>query len=381
MLNNTNFPGLDGFVWWTGIVEGRNDPELLSRVQVRMHVWHTEDKQLIPSENLLWAIPIFPTNSSNNTYCPKEGDAVFGFFIDGKDAQQPYIFGRFPDKPEKMYPEDKGFSDPGKESLADRPVEISERNMVDGEGITYKNAKVARYPNPINEQTTSRFARNQNLANTPLPFIQENTVRGIELAFGGTWDEIQPEYDTKYPYNDSKQSESGHFLDFDDTRDKERINFMHRTGTMYEINHSGTSHIKDLKHQYHIVHGTKRANYRGNLQVTVERFTRFKSKGKTFAEINDCLKVGTGSFIDVASTGEINLNSAVAINITAPLINLGGLVRTNLLHATTIAGTSIVGAVFEGTIAPPTVVAAFPQTVQSLNQEEAVVEEEAKIEE
>lgn len=96
MINKKNFPGLDGFVWWTGIVEGRKDPLKLGRVQVRIFGWHTGIKQMIPSENLLWAQPIFPGNSSNETYCPKEGDAIFGFYIDGDSAQYPFYFGRSP---------------------------------------------------------------------------------------------------------------------------------------------------------------------------------------------------------------------------------------------------------------------------------------------
>ena len=108
-----DFAGKNGFIWWVGIIENRVDPMCIGRCQVRIFGWHTENKQMIESENLLWAQPIFAANASNETYCPKEGDAVFGFYIDGKDAQQPYIFGRFPDKPEKIYPESKGFADPG----------------------------------------------------------------------------------------------------------------------------------------------------------------------------------------------------------------------------------------------------------------------------
>lgn len=293
MINSNNFPGMDGFVWWTGIVEDRKDPEKLERVQVRMYMWHVDDKSLIPTDKLFWAIPIFPSNSSNNSYCVKEGDAVFGFWLDSRDIQQPYIFGRFPDRPEKIYPPNKGFSDPGT-WLSDRPVEVASRTMRDGEGMTYSDAPPTRYPNPLNEQTTSRFARNENLEKTPLPFVKENIIKNVLGAFGVVWDEVDPDYATVYPYNDSKQSESGHYVDVDDTRKKERINLMHRTGTMQEMRHTGSIHRKDLRHAIQLVHGTDFKNIRGNLWHTTERFTRYRSKGKTFVEINADTRVGVG---------------------------------------------------------------------------------------
>jgi len=368
MLNNTNVPGLDGFVWWTGIVEGRQDPEKLSRVQVRMYVWHTDDKSLIPTDKLLWAHPVFPTNNTNETYCPKEGDAVFGFYIDGKDAQQPYIFGRFPDKPAKSYSAQKGFSDPGTD-MTSRPVEVSSRSMIDGEGLTYGDASPKRYPDPLDEQTTSRFARNQNIDKTPLPFVKQNVIKDIDIAYGGTWSEVDPDYGTVYPFNDSKQSESGHYFDIDDTRKKERINIMHRTGTMCEFRHTGSVHRKDLKHAYQIVHGSKLSNIRGNLWTTVERYTRFRSKGHVFVEVNADvdMKVAKNMHLvigDGATTGtltidvnDVQINAKSAVYLNTPLVEVSGVLRACSVESFFIGplfGTAAAAIVAgsEGTVAP-----------------------------
>ena len=43
-----NFQGQDGFVWFTGVVEDRNDPTKLGRVRVRCVGYHTDDKVKIP---------------------------------------------------------------------------------------------------------------------------------------------------------------------------------------------------------------------------------------------------------------------------------------------------------------------------------------------
>ena len=308
MMNKKNFPGLDGFIWWTGIVEGRKDPKKIGRLQVRVYGWHTDEKQYIPSEELIWAQPIFPTNSSNDTYTAKEGDTVFGFFMDGDSAQYPFVFGRIPDVPDKMYPTNKGFSDPGKD-MGDRPVQVASRTMNDGEGMDHSDAGATRYPNPLKEPTTSRFARNENIDKTPLPFVKQNIKKGIEAAMGLTWDECDPDYDAKYPYNDYVMSESGHFFDIDDTKNKERINLMHRTGTMHEVRHTGTVHRKDLRHAVHLVHGSELRNIRGNLWTTVERWTRYRSKGKILVEGNDHLKV------DIAKNMNLNIGGDLVVKV------------------------------------------------------------------
>ena len=45
-MNENYFMGLDGFVWFTGVVENRNDPAKLGRVQVRCLGFHTENLQI-----------------------------------------------------------------------------------------------------------------------------------------------------------------------------------------------------------------------------------------------------------------------------------------------------------------------------------------------
>ena len=49
-MNTTNFiTGKDGFIWFTGVVEDRDDPDKLGRVRVRAVGYHTEDKTDIPT--------------------------------------------------------------------------------------------------------------------------------------------------------------------------------------------------------------------------------------------------------------------------------------------------------------------------------------------
>ena len=99
MKSVTNFAGLNGFVWWVGVVENRNDPLKLGRCQIRIFGWHTDNLQLIPSKDLPWALPILPINDSKSFTTPVEGDYCVGFFMDGESGQFPIYFGVLPSIP------------------------------------------------------------------------------------------------------------------------------------------------------------------------------------------------------------------------------------------------------------------------------------------
>ena len=44
-MNNENFMGLGGFLWFFGVVEDRQDPLKVGRLRVRIVGVHTQDKQ------------------------------------------------------------------------------------------------------------------------------------------------------------------------------------------------------------------------------------------------------------------------------------------------------------------------------------------------
>lgn len=89
----------DNFNWWIGVVEDRFDPEQLGRVRARIFGYHTEDKILLPTKDLPWAIPIHDIHSAassgigNAPLGPLHGSWIIGFFLDGEDMQQPAFFG------------------------------------------------------------------------------------------------------------------------------------------------------------------------------------------------------------------------------------------------------------------------------------------------
>jgi hypothetical protein len=85
-----------------GVVESIMDPLTLGRVKVRCFNIHPEDRNLVPTEDLPWAIVLAPTTSASISgigWSPnglENGSWVHGFFFDGDECQYPVVDGVFP---------------------------------------------------------------------------------------------------------------------------------------------------------------------------------------------------------------------------------------------------------------------------------------------
>ena len=112
------FQGKDGYIWWNGVVEDRNDPLMIGRCKVRILGWHTADKAELPTDNLPWAQVLMPITSASQTGVghapvgPVEGTWVMGFYRDGELAQEPVMVGTLPGVPENFAKINTGFNDP-----------------------------------------------------------------------------------------------------------------------------------------------------------------------------------------------------------------------------------------------------------------------------
>ena len=63
MITDKNFlRKRNGFMWFTGVVEDRIDPEYLGRVKVRCIEIHTDDKLQLPTPDLPWAQVVLPVH-------------------------------------------------------------------------------------------------------------------------------------------------------------------------------------------------------------------------------------------------------------------------------------------------------------------------------
>jgi hypothetical protein len=113
-LIKTHFLGKDGFIWWIGQVVDQtkwagNLPETPTkttkdqkgfdfRYKVRIMGYHTAVPGELTDDDLPWAsvmLPVTAGTSGGARQTPqlRQGNFVYGFFLDGEDAQQPIIMG------------------------------------------------------------------------------------------------------------------------------------------------------------------------------------------------------------------------------------------------------------------------------------------------
>jgi len=195
-MQTNYFQGKDGFIWWHGVVEDRQDPLYLGRCKVRILGWHTEDKAELPTASLPWAQVLMPVTSASQTNVghapvgPVEGTWVMGFYRDGELGQEPVIMGTIPGIPENFAKQGTGFNDPRLDvPSADRqgqdetgkgikgvpgetldafpfpPKDI--KTISGGEALITSYSDTERkalsggslYPREINKPTTSKYAR------------------------------------------------------------------------------------------------------------------------------------------------------------------------------------------------------------------------------
>jgi hypothetical protein len=85
-------------MFYTGVVENRQDPLQLGRCQVRIVGLHTHDKSQLPTEQLPWSTPVQPVTSAAmngigmTPIGPVEGSTVIIMFADNAQ-QQPIMLG------------------------------------------------------------------------------------------------------------------------------------------------------------------------------------------------------------------------------------------------------------------------------------------------
>lgn len=242
--------GEEGFRWFIGVVEDRDDPKKLGRVRVRIYNVHpftssgAPDKVNVPTDHLPWANPINSIISAG--IIGKSGDGVgmsptgiivgstvFGFFLDGNECQMPVIFGTIAGAV-------------GKSEENEVPKNAREINAVS----SIKNSSKISAASPFPGEPASPYA-------------------------------------AKYPYNKALRTESGHLIEVDDTPNKERIHIMHKSGTYIEIDQQGNLVVKTVKDRYDIatsnhseyVGGNVNVRIKGNVNVLVDGTYTVESKG------------------------------------------------------------------------------------------------------
>ena len=318
-MSENYFMGLDGFVWFTGVVEDRNDPDALGRVRVRCLGFHTDDLSDIPTASLPWAHVMHPVTDpcmqglGNSPSFLVEGSWVIGFFRDAVEKQQPIIIGSLPGIPQSPPDYSKGFNDPrspfssqapyaGTPTYGPYPVDGDDYDMPSG--------------HDLGEPDTNRLAQGEGAeSHDALIKLRENRQTGIQTATQpnlseisdeavaeerGSFDEPHPrdiDYNNEdsedyglyrsglYPYNHVFESESGHLTEVDDTPGNERMMRHHAAGTYEEIIADGTKTTKVIGDNFEIIMKDSNVYVGGSVNLTIGGSVRHLVKGDYHLEV------------------------------------------------------------------------------------------------
>ena len=331
---NNYFMGQDGFSWFIGVVEDRADPEKASRVRVRCLGYHSADTQKIPTEDLPWASVMMPVTAGGNSgigvssHFLLEGTWVVGFFRDPA-KQEHVIMGALP----------------GVNSSETTNFTIASSSAAGGfsKGGGFKDPN-GKYPTSLYLDIADTNLLAQESTDTHPSRSVKDAKDSWSTASGSAEQPATTQTSAKYPTNHVFETETGHYVEFDDTEGNERIHLYHKKGTFIEIDSAGNMIIKTVGNVTNIVAGNMDTYVKGNYSVSAGGNIDIYA-GKNLTEKGDGNRKTTITGNDeVAITGTLtakvtkDVTNTYSANLTTTITALGSIKASG---AMTVGGSSI----------------------------------------
>ena len=330
--------GKDGFQWFVGVVEDRQDPKTLGRLKVRCLGHHTEDLNKLPTADLPWAHVMNPITSATVSGVGQsplgvvEGTWVVGFFTDGPSAQQPVIMGTLPGVPSTLPTKDSNL---GFQDVTNANYPKYKETDVNRLSVNEKDEN-GNETNPHSSLTIRRADRDLAVGVAQIDGIFEGVAQIPNDLDITLWNEPTTPYDASYPRNHVYESEGGHIKEFDDTPGKERIHERHTSGTGFEIHPDGSKVTRVKKDNYEVITDDNYLHIQGISRHTIDEGLRIRVNAKGEAGNNYNVEVGQGSNVNIeVNGGNINLTTlgsgqAAAGQTTAGDININAARNLNM---------------------------------------------------
>ena len=313
----SEFMGKNGFQWFVGVVEDRQDPKTLGRLRVRCLGYHTEDLVKLPTADLPWAHVMNPITSATVSGLGQtplgavEGSWVVGFFQDGSDAQQPIIIGTLPGVPSTLPDTDskKGFQDAVNGVYPKYTETDVNRLAVGDDDNPHSSLTIRQADRDLAVGTAQIDGIFAGVAQIPTDLDETAAIVAGRIT-GGSWNEPETPYDAQYPHNHVYESEGGHLREMDDTPGKERIHERHASGTGYEIHPNGSKVTRVKNDNYTITTGDDYTHIQGTQRHTTDEGVRIRCNANGEDGNNYNIEVGNGANVNVeVNKGNINLTT------------------------------------------------------------------------
>lgn len=157
---------------------------------------------------------------------------------------------------------------------------------------------------------TNFLAYDDHINKTNVKLKEDGRTEQVPVALDADkpWDQPKPPYNAEYPFNHVYESESGHVLEFDDTKENERISMWHKKGTFYEIDVNGTMVTKIVGDGYWILDRNGYVTVGGRVNITVEGDVNLYAKndvnlqvdGKVAGKVYNDMKLEVSGKMDLA---------------------------------------------------------------------------------
>lgn len=292
-MNNVGF---DNMLWFIGVVENIDKPT--GRVQVRcfgVHPSYAED----PDFDLPWATPINGTYG-NMSFIPQIAEWVFGFFVDGRDAQQPMIIGTVPGANATLPfgsedPAENVYVKPSKEAV-EKFGEPALHSSVTGEDTTETPLALAEVVKKDGIKTSDETS-----------FDEPDAVSGGDPSYVSV---IAPSYAKSY-------------VEVSASDGNEHVSITHATGAQVQIDNAGNIKIKSMGDTFVGSEGNMGEYVVGRKDLVVEgKYTIAVNGGDCVMKIAGDLIFDAMNDVNFNVAGKMNFNVGEGINMTGARIGL-----------------------------------------------------------
>lgn len=318
--------GFNNMMHFAGVVEDNLDLTNSGRVRVRVFGVHpprdsAHDGDSVPTDDLPWAT-VLDASFGSSPVIPSVGDWVFGFFIDGREAQQPVVMGRLPGMHLQM---PAGSGEPGEDAYLP-PESVAQFGKPD----------LHRY------QGGEGAGQGQTLAQRTLANIN------IMQANGETFDEppiMMPE--NNYNNRVVKSKDGDNFIVLGSGEDGAGSDYFlisHSSGSVFQIDANGTIFVKAFADKYNTTQGVESTYVKGSSHSTIGEDYTLKVGKSGKISVNGRLDIECTDF-NVRAARNINLDAGVKVNVSGAGIgmfasadDINMVAHTNLKALATLGG-------------------------------------------
>ena len=185
----------------------------------------------------------------------------------------------------------------------------------------FKDPK-GKYPLYLNEPDTNRLARHEEIKKTVVYNKELARETNVECAQGRSWNQSPIPYNAKYPFDHVYMSESGHIMEFDDTKNSERYHLYHKSGTWEEIDANGTKVNRIVGDKFEILERNGNVLIKGTANLTIRGDHNVKIENALRVDVSGVTTINVFNDVSMNVSGKMDLSVKEDLNIRAKSINM-----------------------------------------------------------